>query len=175
MGDDMRNNNKILIMLIAMLLGFPGTQAWAVTRSMQANVAFVMPLNLEVVSEPQFGKVQMAEAATYVLDTAGHVSGNNANATQAGAVAGKISLAGAEDQTVGIRVGNYRADNGIMPAGARCSYGAALAVSCNDTSLASAPAAGAGTLLAVGLEITTIPGQAVGMAAPGFDLIVVYN
>lgn len=171
----MHNNKKILIVMIAGLVGFSDTQAWAVTRSMQAKVAFVMPLDVGVVSEPQFGKVQMAEAATYVLDTVGHVSGSGVAIAQTGATAGKITLAGGEDQTVGISAGNYRADNGIMPAGARCSYGAARTVSCNDTSLASAPSAGRGTLLAVGLEITTVPGQAGGIAAPGFDLIVVYN
>lgn len=147
----MPSNKTILVAMLIAVISCPAVQAWAVTRSMQARVAFVTPVNLAVVSQPEWHEEQPGKAA------------------------GTITLAGAKDQAVSIRTDNYRAGRGIMPAQGVCSYGALPAMPCNDVALSAAPAAGTGTRLAVGLAVSALPGQAGDTAAPGFDVIVVYN
>lgn len=123
-----------------LLIIVPVEEAMALTRSMQADMAFVTPLSIEV--------APMVSA-------------------QGGGTTGKVMLAGAVDQTISIVTGNYTGSEGITATKATCQYGAAPMVSCQDASLVSAMAPGAGTNLLLGMPA--------GMGANEFDITIVYN
>jgi len=112
------------IVLIA--LPFGGVRA--ASQSMQADIAFVTPLQLAVVAVPDFGTLAADQAGTYILSTSGAVTAPEAMVVaQENKSAGMVNIAGASDQTISISAGNYVTSGGITPSGATCKYGTAPA------------------------------------------------
>lgn len=172
----MLHYSKTLYYSFFLLLCLPWGEAMAVSRSMQAEMAFVTPLKLAVTSLPEFGTVAAHQAGTYILSTAGAVTAREGSvATKGNQSAGIVTITGTSEQIITIRTGNYITSNGVTPSDATCKYGTAPIVACNDTSLATAAAPGTETTLLLGLQIVTTAQHEGVVATPGFDITIMYN
>jgi len=169
------NKAKVLVIAVGIATLLGGSQAWAATQSVTANIAFDTPLTLTKTADINFGTETAANASTYQITTAGAVTTTvGTGAYLYGATnAGSITIVGGTD-TVAISVGGYTANNGVTPSNASCAYNGGAAVT--PCSYAAGAAPGAGKTLLVGVTVAADGTQAAGTsAAPTFTVTVVDN
>src|ERR1051325_10430398 len=88
------------IALVA-IIGTPN--AWAVTQSMTANIAFDSALSLTKNADINFGTVKAGTADTYTITTGGAVSAAGSGAFLYGSpTAGSITITGSTTQLINI-------------------------------------------------------------------------
>ncbi len=171
--------NRITLLLAGCCAIVATHNAYALTETMSASVTFIAPLAISSVTSPSFGKLSAdVDSTVYTLGTDGsvRVASGPGSALGGSPAAGSMTISGSSTQTIDISSGNLMSDGGIEPSAVMCKYGSGSEVSCNDTSLNTASAPGGGTVLKVGLTVTTTGAEADGdTAEPGFDITVVYN
>jgi hypothetical protein len=161
-------NSLILVAFVSIISGIGG--AYAATQTVTATIKFLSDLTITQTTAPNFGYVKAATAATYVLSTAGAVTGGT---SEGGApAAGSYTLAGSATQLINISAGGYTANGASTPSLATCKY--------NGVAIAGADCTGAGLAasgpLLVGLTVTTTAAGADGVTnTPSFTLTVVYQ
>jgi uncharacterized protein DUF4402 len=145
-----------------------------VTQNVTANLAFDAPLTITKNSDIDFGLLQAATSATYVITPAGGLSNTGGAYLGGSPHAGNLTIKGSASQVINISTGNYVANNGVTPSVATCAYGTGSAVPCTLTSQAAPTSTG--TTLLLGLTASANGSQAAGTtAAPTFDVTVNYN
>lgn len=165
---------RIAAAAIALLAMIATPDAWAVTQSVTANIAFDSALSLTKNADINFGTVKAGIADTYTITTGGSVSAAGSGAALYGTpTAGNITITGSTSQPINISAGSYTANNGVTPQSATCSYNAGLPGSCT---INGGAAPGAGKTLLIGAQAVVDGTQAAGTsAAPTFVVTVVYQ
>ncbi len=160
--------------MIVLPLAVVPVNAFAITQSITANIAFDAPLSMTKNSDINFGVVRAGINDVYTISTAGVVTAAGAGGTVFGTpTAGNITISGSTTQTIDISAGSYTANNGVTPSNARCAYNGGASAACSLTTQA---APGAGKTLLVGVDATVTGSPAAGAtAAPTFVITVVYN
>ena len=168
--------NKILFQALAMIVTV-AFNASAATQVLSSSVNFITPLSLSVNNAPNFGNVGYSTTATYILSTAGVVTGSGVgSAMYSGSTpaAGSLKITGSTTQGVTISTGTYTISNGVTPSAATCKYnGGAVVTACDAGFTGTAP--GANTTLLIGLTIATSSTTVAGSATPGLTVTVNYN
>lgn len=158
---------------------FAAHNAYALTQSMNASVTFIAPLAVSAVTNPSFGKLAAnVDSTVYVLDTSGTVKVSSGPGSTLGGspAAGSMTISGSDSQTIDISSSDPASDGTVTPSNITCKYGDGDEVSCNDSTLNTADAPGAGKVLNVGLTLTTDGTEVDGDSAiPSFNITVVYN
>lgn len=165
---------EVLFLAGAMFCVLTGAQAHAAMQTVTAHIAFDTPLSLVKTSDIDFGSVQAVTADTYTISTSGVVTAAGTGTSLSGPTsAGNITVSGSTTQSVGISVGDYTSQNGVSLQNAVCSYDGSAPGSCT---VASAPAAGGGKTLLVGVDAVVDGTQVAGAAAaPSFTVTIVYQ
>jgi hypothetical protein len=160
-----------LLATASALLGVAGVASAATVVT--ASVIFLTDLTVTTNSSPNFGYVKAATAATYVLSTAGAVTGGTSEGGSP--AAGSYTIAGSASQKINISASGYSANGGTStPSLATCKYNGVAVAGADCTG--AAPTAPAGGLpLLVGLSITTTGGADGTTDHPTFNLNVVYQ
>ena len=151
--------------------------ASAATQVVSSTVNFISPVSITLNTSPNFGNVGYSTTATYILSTAGVVTGSGVGSAMYSGItptAGSLKIAGSTTQGITISTGTYTVSNGVTPSAATCQYnGGAIVTTCDAGFNGSAP--GLNSTLLVGLTIATSNTTVAGAATPGLTVTVSYN
>lgn len=171
-------NFKLAAIALTVGMTFAASSAMAMqsyTQEVTANVTFDTPLTITKNADIVFGVVKAAQAANYVIDTAGAVTPAGGGVWLYGSPhAADLTIIGSTTQSFDVSVGNYAADGGVTPSLARCSYDGDPEAACGALTTQAAP--GGGKTLLVGVKIVADGNQvAHDHPEPTFDITVTYD
>ncbi len=167
---------KKMLLAVVILAGFNLSQACAESHTFRTDIRFIAPITLAGSSNPSLGSLSAgASSRNFALGTDGSISGANAAAYAGGAQAGSLKIQGSAFQNINIVAQNIVDDRGVHITSVTCNYGGTGNMNCITGISAAAPTS-AGTILLLGLDVSTTTAHADGDAAsPTFDIIVTYN
>jgi len=160
-----------LLVTASTLLGIGS--AYAAVQTVTSTIKFFSDLSFTFVASPNLGYGKAGTAGTYILSTAGVVTGTGVSEGGVPA-AGNYLIKGSGTQAINLTSGNPVVSGDSTPSAFTCKYGAAASGTCTQAGLAGPGAAG--TTLLIGLTVTAAGASVDGQTdTPKFDLTVVYQ
>ena len=168
---------QLLGLIIGILFWGIVSLVQAETRTFNANIRFLAPINLASTIDPNLGNYTAGAAGrNFIMGTDGSISGINADAYAGGANAGSVAIYGSAFNNIDIVAQNIVNNGGVSITAISCNYGGAGSTDCLAGISAAAAPTDAGTILLLGLGVATTAAHVDGnSAAPAFDIVVTYN